>query len=510
MADERYRKLLGIEPSGEVPTHYELLVLERSVTDDAVIEESYKTQMRKLQSIKSTKDKGFLEFLKEELRTARLTLTNAERRKQYDESLIKDAVDAFKSFVKPLMALGLVPKGVFDTMVAKGVADGLSEEQAKWVIEDLAKQHNATIQTEAAPAAAPPPPVAAAIPDDADPSATHADVERPLDDAEPAYADEQAYHEAPVTDEQPIDDSEPAFSDELDESGRGHGSPYGSPPPPASYGGGMQRGFGETVLKAPAGATPRAPTPPPPPPAAEVPSPRVKRGGFWDAESMKPPAAEEAAPSPWARGAGGKSPGSSSPWSRPAEPAAPRGPVGPSSPNRGGYYGGAGPPPAGGGAADSSQNQKDRWRSAEQQKALLETKRKLNAGAKLARIAGDLHDQLAQYFPPTNGKSTLTYQINGVSFEKVFDSEQKTYRDALMHFEAAQKRLDQGLTGQDVDDLKARLQQNVNLVKGYLEEIRQIKMKRLQPLTKSDELYMWQNFVGSKRSTRLTQTVDEK
>jgi hypothetical protein len=78
-----------------------------------------------------------------------------------------------------------------------------------------------------------------------------------------------------------------------------------------------------------------------------------------------------------------------------------------------------------------------------------------------------------------------------------------------MHFEAALQKTE-GLAGDDVTELRARLGQNVNLVKGYLDEIRQLKLKRLQPLTKADELRMWQAFVGSRRSTRLVQTIDER
>ncbi len=148
-------------------------------------------------------------------------------------------------------------------------------------------------------------------------------------------------------------------------------------------------------------------------------------------------------------------------------------------------------------------------RDEEQHRALVEAKKKHNQGAKLARIASDLHESLAQYFPPTNGKQTITYQINGVSFEKVFDMEHKTFRDSLSNFEASLQKTD-GLGGDDVDELRARLGQNVNLVKTYLEELRQVKLKRLQPLTKSDELRMWQTFVSSKRSARLSQTIDER
>ncbi len=137
-------------------------------------------------------------------------------------------------------------------------------------------------------------------------------------------------------------------------------------------------------------------------------------------------------------------------------------------------------------------------RDEEQHRALVEAKKKHNQGAKLARIASDLHDSLARYFPPTNGKPTMTRQINGVSFEKIFDLEHKTYRDSLANFEAALQKTHR-ISGDDVDELRARLGQIVPLVKSYLDEIGQVNLERRQPLQPSDELRLWQTFVSSKR-----------
>ena len=153
MPDERYQKLLGIEPADDVPTYYELLCIERTETDEGVLEKAYKTQIRKLQEIRTSKDKGFLEYLKEELRQARRTLADGEKRKAYDESLLAVTIESFKGFVMPLMALGNISRSVCDTMVAKGVSDGLSESAALKVIEELAKAHNATLESDDPPPA---------------------------------------------------------------------------------------------------------------------------------------------------------------------------------------------------------------------------------------------------------------------------------------------------------------------------------------------------------------------
>ena len=534
MADERYRKLLGIEPKGDVPTHYELLAIDPSTTDLAVIEEAYKSQMKKLQSNKNSKATAFLEYLKQELRTARLTLTNPERRKAYDESLGAEAVTDFKKFVEPLMALGVVPKNLFDMMIAKGAAAGLTQDRAREIVHELARAANATIQTGGPTAvASAPQPAAYQIPDDADPSATHADTgfgdsgehvigtgsdEETLEQGEDdpgSYSDERPTEPEEEVVAEAVDEGEPAFYDDAEDK-----TPAPLPGPRHQ----------ETVLKAPTSFPPRDRPPardPTPVPAEPEPNPiaaKIRRGGFWDmADTMQPP--PKAAPSPWARGGGkpgesGRSPGgagASSPWSRQgSQSPSESGRIDPRIAEAAARASGSPPPPrdrrpgpGAGQTPDSVQSQRDRFRGQEQQRALVESKKKHNQGAKLARIASDLHESLAQYFPPTNGKQTITYQINGVSFEKVFDMEHKTFRDSLSNFEASLQKTD-GLGGDDVDELRARLGQNVNLVKTYLEELRQVKLKRLQPLTKSDELRMWQTFVSSKRSARLSQTIDER
>ncbi|MCW8139286.1 MAG: hypothetical protein KIT58_10335, partial [Planctomycetota bacterium] len=162
---------------------------------------------------------------------------------------------------------------------------------------------------------------------------------------------------------------------------------------------------------------------------------------------------------------------------------------------------GSTPPPP-----DTAGDQRNRFAGQVDLKAAADARRVFNAGTKLARIANDLHEQLALYFPPTNGKPGIVYQINGVSFEKVFDSEQKTYRDALKKFEEAQQKAE--ALGPAGEEVRVRAAQRVGLVKGYLEEIRQHKLKRLAPMSKPDELRMWQSFVSSRRSSRLTQAFD--
>ena len=417
MADERYHRLLGIEPAGEIPTHYELLVIARDVTDPQVIEAAYKEQMKKLQQIRSSKDKGFIEYLKEELRTARLTLTNADKRRAYDESLVEDASKGFRDWVKPMMALGSVPRGVYDTLVAKGVSDGLTLEQAAQVIREVAAESGATLQLD-------------------DGSGTGSDV-----------GDEGG------------DGEEPSFTDDLD--------PGSEPPAPV-------------VTRAPS----------PPPRMSEQPAKLARGRGFYGEGE-----------SPWARGGRTGGPASSSPVGR--SPAA-------SGSNRGAPLStsASGRRPSELGRVESAGTQRERWRSQNDQSAVSEAARQFNLGAKLAKVAGEVHHQLQFYFPPANGRSTITYQRGGVSYEKVFETEQKTYRDSLQKFQSALERLGD-LSGPEADDLRAQANQRITMIKGILDEIRQHKLRQLAGLSKAEELRMWQVFVGSQRSTRLGQTVGE-
>lgn len=428
MADERYQKLLGIEPADEIPTYYELFEIELTETDESVIEGAYKTQIRKLQAIRTSKDKGFIEFLKEELRKARRILTNPQKRKEYDASLLEDSLENFKEFVQPLMALGHITKSVYDTMVAKGVSDGLAEDKAQEVIETMAKEHNATLDLSDEP-------------------------EAPVDDA---YGDD-AYAEEPSGDE--------LFSDDDP-----YGDPYEAPRP-----------SGEVVLEAPADYEPPERKPAR---ASEF----YGSAGTIEAEVYTPttttetPAAQQG---PWFRA------NEESPWGR-RGPRRRRRPV----PRAGGSGMGAVAP-----AASVEHSEADK-------QELGEAVRIFNLGAKLAKIASDVHQKLKFYFPPANGKTTRTKQINGVSYEKVFDTEQKMYRDTLKKFETAHTRLG-ALQGGLADALRQRSTQNIALVKGYLDEIRQHKLRRLAGLSKDEELRTWQEFVGNRRSARITQMLAE-
>ena len=421
MADERYSKLLGIEPAGEIPTHYELLAIERDEQDAGVIESAYKEKMRALQSIRSSKDKGFIEFLKEELRTARLTLTKADRRKAYDESLLADSLEGFKDWVKPLLAMGFVPKSVYDLMLQTGQKEGLGRDEAARVVKKLATEHGATLQLE--------------------------ESSSDLAALENSGYDDDDDDNGPVE----VDDSEPLFMDDLDP-----GTPATEP-----------------------AAVPSGRRTPPPKPEGRG---KIQRGFYKDQGGG-------GGSSPWDRG--GSSSAGRSAWSRRK---------GNSSSSTASSTQKSGRP-----RRESTARQRERWHSQGEQRQLSEAGRVYNLGAKLCRVADQVHAQLKLYFPPENGRNSITYQRNGVSYEKVFETEHKTYRDALKKFQAASERA-QAL-GSAGDELRKLSDSNVALVKAILDEIRQLKLKRLAGMTKGEELRMWQGFLATHRPARLTKTV---
>ncbi|MCA8922630.1 MAG: hypothetical protein KDD82_12525 [Planctomycetes bacterium] len=405
-----------------------MLGIDREEQDSGTIEAAYKEKMRALQSIRSSKDKGFIEFLKEELRTARLTLTKDDRRKAYDESLVADSLQGFKDWVKPLLAMGFVPKSVYDLMLQTGVKEGLDEAQAAKLVKELAAEHGATLQLEES-------------------------------SSDLAALENSGYDDADEDDDlgPASDDGDPMFLDDLDP-----GTPATEPSP--------------TSRRAP-----------PPKPAGNARGGKIQRGFYQD------------------QGGGERSgAGSSSPWDRGGSAARDRSAWGR---RRAGAESAATSPAQSGNRTrkESTQRQRERWQNQGEQRQLSEAQRMFNLGAKLCRVADQVHEQLALYFPPQNGRNSITYQRNGVSYDKVFETEHKTYRDALKKFQAALERA-QAL-GPAGDELKRMSDGNAGLVKTILDEIRQLKLKRLAGMTKGEELRMWQGFISSPRPGRLTKTV---
>lgn len=401
MADERYQKFLGIEPADDNPTYYELLALDPADLDAESLEKAYKTQIRKLQSIRTSKDAGFIEYLKETLRSARRILKDPQRRKEYDASLAANAEKDFREFVGPLLAM--LSQAMIDTvLVPKAIGDGLSEERAREIIAELASEAGVTI---AAEAEAEPEP---------EPEEESYDEE---DDYEGGYEPRPA---APRPD--PMRSADGASASDLREA-----APVGT---------------------------------------AEAPR-RVVMPPWVMPES-------ETDSLPWGRG------GSRS-WGQARKRMARK---------------------------RSADLIDESWLDDESRAALGEAIRSYNHGARLAKVGSDVHRNLRAYFPPHNGKQQITPRINGVSYEKLFETERKTYQDALKAFREAVAKV-ANVQSSRAEEIRERGTMNLALVKGILDEMTRHKMALMGGLSQSEELRAWQAFVGSRRSPRLHKTVAE-
>jgi hypothetical protein len=412
VADERYLKYLGISPVGETATYYELLDLTPSALDEGgeeALEAAYKTQIRKLQAIRTSKDVGWIDYHKETLRTARRTLKDPAKRKKYDESLSAGAEQEFKDFVLPLLALGQLSTSMIEAvLLPKAKKDGLPEDRARAIIEGLAAENDVEIGAESDP-------------------------------LEESYDEEDEY--------------EDGYDDGYDDS----------PGAPAAG--------GEVILK---------PSPGWKPPVAEEPSESFEKSAM----GAPPPAA--VTDPPWIMA---EDESDAMPW------------------GRGGSF-------SWGAAREESRRDRtadlvdESWLDEESRKALEEAITLFNHGARLAKVGADVHRNMRQYFPPANGKNVATPKIRGVSFEKLFETERKTYVDTLKAFRDSQERIGD-LQTQRAEELRQRGGKNIGLVMGYIEEMKRHKMNLMGGLSTQETLRTWQGFVGSRRSPRFHKMMQE-
>lgn len=92
-------------------------------------------------------DEAFFAWLREELRKARARKPLPPSPEQADARR-REAVADFKTWTEPMMALGSIPRSVFDTFVAHGVKMGLSASHASELIRELAAEHGAVVEDE--------------------------------------------------------------------------------------------------------------------------------------------------------------------------------------------------------------------------------------------------------------------------------------------------------------------------------------------------------------------------
>jgi hypothetical protein len=160
VGDGRYQELLGVATTSDQPTYYELLGLPPGAPDAEAIDRSFREKMTRLQQVRSPKHKGFVEFLKEELRHAKLTLSSDERRGEYDAAIKERRLAAVRELLGPVLALGALSSGAMGSLVS-GVAakQGLSEADARALVEELLRDYQgaAVAGPDQGPAAGPEP-----------------------------------------------------------------------------------------------------------------------------------------------------------------------------------------------------------------------------------------------------------------------------------------------------------------------------------------------------------------
>lgn len=130
MAENRYYQLLGISEDIKYPNYYQLLGLDFRFKDVEEIQDAFKSQMKRLQHIKSSKHKGFIEFLKGELKDARRTLGDPQKRAQYDKDLVADRLEEFKRLIEPVLSSGHLTFKTIETLCKHGVRLGFTVNDA--------------------------------------------------------------------------------------------------------------------------------------------------------------------------------------------------------------------------------------------------------------------------------------------------------------------------------------------------------------------------------------------
>ncbi len=136
MPETRYHELLGLPPEIEDPDYYQLLVVERSVTDAPAIEARFKEQMTRLQKIENPRHKEFIEFLKGELKRARGVLTDPSRRAEYDQQVLLERGEELRKILSHMLVDKQLSASAETSVQAEGRKLGIDPWAAKKIIEE--------------------------------------------------------------------------------------------------------------------------------------------------------------------------------------------------------------------------------------------------------------------------------------------------------------------------------------------------------------------------------------
>ena len=143
MAETRYHELLGIPADVTDPDYYQLLLLDRAVSDGAKIEAAFKVQMTHLQHIENPKHKEFIEFLKGELKRARGVLADPPRRKEYDQELAKERDDELRKILSHMLLDGTLSSVAEVSVISEGKSLGMDGTSIQRIIDEELKRAGA-------------------------------------------------------------------------------------------------------------------------------------------------------------------------------------------------------------------------------------------------------------------------------------------------------------------------------------------------------------------------------
>jgi hypothetical protein len=146
----RWNELLGLPDELKYPDLYQILGLDPRTFDPRHVDDVFKEQMGKLQAVRSTKHKDFIEFAKGELRRARRVLENEADRAGYDAELARERANELGRLLRPVLAGGTVVPAAEEALVVLARELGMTEAEARTVIDAAIARSGATRQDQAA------------------------------------------------------------------------------------------------------------------------------------------------------------------------------------------------------------------------------------------------------------------------------------------------------------------------------------------------------------------------
>lgn len=132
----RWNELLGVPEEIRHPNLYQVLGLDEQGFHVEQVEPAFRERMTKVQSLRSTKHKEFLEYVKGELRRALRVLTSVEGRREYDADLHAERVAELRRILVPTLAAGVLVGAAEKALLGTALLDlGMSETEALAVID---------------------------------------------------------------------------------------------------------------------------------------------------------------------------------------------------------------------------------------------------------------------------------------------------------------------------------------------------------------------------------------